>query len=188
MTLTRLRPFSVLPVLLLGCSLAAPLHAQTRALTDGLYLGLSLGESHLKAGASTLGLGDASDNAAKLYGGLQLTPHFAIELGRARLGRFGSSQGAADLRAHANFIDGVGMLPLGRGFSVLGRLGLADASVSQDGSGSDRRTGIKLGTGLQYQLSPQMALRGEWERYRLDTLGGSRSNADQYTLGLLLRF
>ncbi|MBP6901509.1 MAG: porin family protein [Burkholderiaceae bacterium] len=192
MTLSALRPRRIPPVLstlLLGATLAGPLRAQTTTIGDQLYLGLSLGESHLKAGASALGLGDASETGAKLYGGLQLTPNFAIELGRARLGRFGgSSPGTADLRARANFIDGVGTLALGRGFSLLGRLGLADATLSQDGGGSDRRTGLKLGTGLQYQLSPQLALRGEWERYRLDTQAGSRSNADQYTLGVALRF
>jgi OOP family OmpA-OmpF porin len=52
---------------------------------------------------------------------------------------------------------------------------------------SDRNSAPKVGLGAQYQLSPSTALRGEWERYRLDAFG-SKSNTDMYSLGVQFSF
>ena len=41
--------------------------------------------------------------------------------------------------------------------------------------------------GAQYQLNANTALRGEWERYRLDAFG-AKSNTDTFSLGAQLSF
>lgn len=166
-----------LPIVVLAASAAA--QAQT-----GLYVGGSLGESHLKDGVS-LGLTDRSANGLKLYGGYSLTPNIAIEAGRVRLGRFNGA--AADATARGNFVDAVGTWPLGNGFSVLGRVGVFDGKLIQSNGATDRTTSPKFGAGLQYELAKNVALRGEWERYRLDSFNDT-SKTDLYSVGVTFRF
>ena len=54
-------------------------------------------------------------------------------------------------------------------------------------AGSDRGTSYKVGAGLQYDFDPRLGVRGEWERYRFDALGG-KSNADMVSVGLNYKF
>jgi OOP family OmpA-OmpF porin len=164
----------------LFAAVVLPAHA------EGLYAGGALGESHLKSPDSALGVSDHSATAFKLYGGYSFTPNFSLETGYADLGRFAGTSG--DTKAHALFLDGVGTLPLGNGFSALGRLGVYDAKLRNATLGSQSTTGLKLGAGVQYDLSKAMALRGEWERYRMNDFGSAKAKADLYTVGLNYRF
>lgn len=176
MNLIKSASFSALVLLA-----SAAAQAQT-----GLYLGGSLGNSHATDSSASLGLTDRSATGGKLYGGYSFTPNLAVELGHVRLGRFTGA--AAEATARGSFVDAVGTWPLGNGFSALGRIGLFDGKISQSTGASDSGTSVKLGAGLQYELSKTVALRGEWERYRLDSFGGSTTRADQVSVGMNLRF
>ena len=81
----------------------------------------------------------------------------------------------------------LGTLPLGNGFSALGRVGLFNGKLDSSTAGSDRGTSYKVGAGVQYDFDKQIGVRGEWERYRFDALG-SKSNADMYSVGLNYKF
>ena len=72
-------------------------------------------------------------------------------------------------------------------FSVLGRLGAFNGKLDSTLAGSDRGTNLKVGAGVQYDLSPKTSVRADWERYRFDALG-SKSNTDLYSVGLNYRF
>jgi OmpA-OmpF porin, OOP family len=152
---------------------------------EGLYVGGNLGSSHYKGddigGLST----DRSDTGLKLYGGYGITPNVAVETGYARIGKFKSAAG--DVKASGLFVDAVGILPLGNGFSALGRAGLFNGKLDSSLAGSDRGTSLKIGAGVQYDLATNVGLRGEWERYRFDALN-TKTNADVYSLGVNYRF
>ena len=47
--------------------------------------------------------------------------------------------------------------------------------------------GLKVGLGAQYALTPKLALRAEWERYRPETFN-TKPNIDQYTVGVRVAF
>ena len=47
--------------------------------------------------------------------------------------------------------------------------------------------GLKAGFGVQYEFSKNVSLRGEWERYRFETLG-AQPEKDLYSLGVSYRF
>ena len=159
--------------------------AAVSAHAEGLYAGGNLGLSHYK-GDSLLGSStDSSDTALKLYGGYGLTPNVAIESGYSRIGKFKSSLG--DLRASGLFVDAVGLLPVGNGFTVLGRAGLFNGKLDSSFAGSDRGTSLKIGAGLQYDLASNVGVRGEWERYRFDALN-TKINADVYSVGVNYKF
>jgi OmpA-OmpF porin, OOP family len=158
--------------------LAGVAHAQ------GLYIGGNVGGSNYKGnnvgGAAT----DRSGTAAKVYGGYQLTPNIALETGYADLGKFKSSAG--QLEADAIYLDAVGKLPLTNSVSALGRVGVASGKT--DGRGGAGRNGnAKVGAGLEYAIDTNLALRGEWERYRLDTNSG-KANTDMYSVGVRYAF
>ena len=169
---------------------AAAVSATPAAAQDatGLYVGGSLGASSWKGGAAGGIADDDSDRGGKLYGGYAVTPNFAVETGYARLGRFSGPNG--NLKGDGYFVDAVGTLPLGDGFSALGRVGAFNGKLRSDTAGavaSDRDTNLKLGLGVQYDLTPNMAIRTEWERYRYDAVG-LKDNADLYSIGFQYRF
>ena len=152
---------------------------------EGLSIGGSLGSSHWK-GDDIGGLAtDRSDTGGKIYGGYAFTPNLGIEAGYANLGKFGSDAGS--VKADGFYADAVGTLPLGNGFSALGRVGVFNGKLDSSTAGSDRGTSYKVGAGVQYDFDKQLGVRGEWERYRFDALG-TKANTDMYSIGLNYKF
>ncbi|MES2936936.1 MAG: outer membrane beta-barrel protein [Pseudomonadota bacterium] len=147
---------------------------------------------------------DNRDKGYKLYGGYQMNRHFAIEAGWFDLGRFdygyttagGTFNGST--RFHGINLDLVGMLPLSDRFSVFARVGAA-YSRSRSSSGStgvlpnygsrrDNDVGAKVGLGVEYAFTPQLSVRGELERYRLEDPVRNRGYVDMASVGLVYRF
>ncbi len=157
--------------------------------TPGWSMGASLGGSHWKGGDQGGIATDGADTGVKIYGGYSFTPNFALEGGYVDLGKFGGANGS--LKSNGIFVDAVGKVPLGdTGFSVLGRLGAYNGKLRSDTLGvidSERGTNIKVGLGGQYDFNPNMGLRAEWERYRVDALG-VKANTDMYSVGLNYKF
>lgn len=155
------------------------------AQAQSIYLGGSLGASRYDGSVPGPTLTDKSSAGLKLYGGYAFTPNFALEAGYVSLGKFKGS--AADVKADGAFIDAVGIVPLRNNFSLLGRVGAFNGKLDSSLAGTDRSTNLKVGAGVQYDLSANTAIRAEWERYRFDVLG-SKSNTDLYSVGFAYRF
>lgn len=162
----------------------AGIAAQAQQQQPGFYGGASLGGSdwnHSLAGVD----GNGRGVTGKVYGGYNFTPNFALEAGAARLGSMSDTNGR--IGANAVFVDGVGTLPLADKWSLLGRAGIARADFN--GSvGNDSGTGLKLGAGVQYALTPTLALRAEYEQYRIHNVYDSHANIGQLTAGLKASF
>jgi len=152
---------------------------------EGLSIGGSLASTKWKGddigGLST----DKSATGGKIYGGYSFTPNFGLEAGYATFGKYKSAAGS--LKADGFYADAVGTLPLGNGFSALGRVGVFNGKLDSSLGGDDRGTSYKVGAGVQYDFDPKFGIRGEWERYRFDALG-TKSNADMYSVGLNYKF
>jgi OOP family OmpA-OmpF porin len=157
----------------------------TAAHAEGLYVGGSLGSSHYKG--ETIGgvATDRSDTGLKLYGGYTINPNLAVEAGVVDLGK--ASSAAGTVKSSGLFVDAVGTLPLDKGFSAIGRVGLVNAGTTNSISGSEYGTRLKVGAGLQYQIDRNISLRGEWERYNLGSTSGNTHN-DLYTVGVNYKF
>jgi OOP family OmpA-OmpF porin len=169
-------------VLALGTGAAQAQSATTTA--THYYLGGSLGTSAWRGQVNGI---DGSDGGSsyKVYGGYQFTPNYALELSSVRLGYQRDSAGNQAF-ARGYSVDGVGLLPLSNGFSLLGRVGLADMKTITS-TGSDHGLALKVGAGVQYQLNKSTALRAEWERYRLNAFD-THPNADNFTVGVKFGF
>ena len=90
------------------------------------------------------------------------------------------------VKEHGVFLDAVGTLPIANSWSLLGRLGLAQTKVETP-LGDDRGSGIKYGAGVQYDINKSVAVRGEWENYRMAVFDG-HPNVHEYTVGVKVDF
>ncbi|HET7793331.1 MAG TPA: porin family protein [Rhizobacter sp.] len=162
------------------CASAA--HAQSQPVGTGLYVGGSIGQSMWK-GSDAFDL-DTRKTGGKLYGGYQFSPYFSMELGLVDLGKFDSSVGS--IKANGAFLDAVGTLPFAPKWSGLARAGGFYGQLD-NGAHDDSGTSWKLGVGVQYDLTPNAALRAEYERYRFNALD-INPNTDLLSVGFNYRF
>jgi opacity protein-like surface antigen len=136
---------------------------------------------------------DDSDIGWKVFGGVQVTPYFALEgslvdLGKLRLSGTATINVApfpsipvsisSDRRAYGFGVDGVFTIPISREFSLLARVGLLFWNVQSstirttaggNPFGLDKKvTGSSLdfGAGAQYDLTERAGIRVEYQRYK----------------------
>jgi OOP family OmpA-OmpF porin len=174
----------------------------------GLYLGGSFGSStfndfdgsDVDAELASLGFTsssstDDSDTGWKLFAGYKFMPYLAVEGSYTDLGKASASSvitapvsGSANVEAEASTwaISALGIWPVAPRFELYGRLGFHfwDADVSGSGtagsvSESDDGTDLLYGVGANFDITPQLGVRGEWERYELDD-----SDVDLWSIGL----
>ncbi len=149
---------------------------------------------------------DDKDVAFKLFGGHKFNRNFAIEGGYFNLGKFGftaHTSPAGTLEGSAKFqganVDAVGILPLGAKFSAFARAGLTYAQTKDsfkgtgavavsDPSPSKNALNYKIGLGAQYDFTPALGLRADWENYRVDDAVGNKGNINTFMVGLVYLF
>lgn len=181
-----------------GVAGAAPAIAQSSG--AGLYLGGSLGQSDFAGACDDVsGPGvscEDNDTAWKIFGGYQVNRNFALEVGYTDLGELEASGpgGTVTLGATAWELVGLGILPLGNRFSLLGKAGLYNGEVEMDantvlftGNASESNTGLTYGVGAQIDATANVALRFEWQRY--SDMGGSETGeGDIDVIGVSAQF
>jgi OmpA-OmpF porin, OOP family len=186
---------------------SAPALAQDGRLSqDGrFYIGLGLGQSSAELDCTGTTACDDSDTAWKVFGGYQFSRHLALEVGYGVLGEATASTPpfggvpAANVSIETSVWEAVavGSLPLAERFSVYGKLGLymadSEVDVAFPGLGSvnrsDDNTDLTFGLGLRFEVTPNLALRAEWQRYSdvsADAFG--EADLDVMSIGILWRF
>ena len=134
---------------------------------SGWYVGGDVGQ---------LDLEDADkDTAFRILGGYQINRTFAAELGYAML------YDKDNVEVTAWELVGIGSFPLANRFSVFGKLGFAMWEAEFPG-GDDDGTDLTYGIGLQYDVSRNLGLRAQWQRYDVE------ADADVLSVGLVYRF
>jgi opacity protein-like surface antigen len=152
------------------------LPAAAQSTDTGFYVGANVGQSKLKDVCSGC---DDKDTAWRFLGGYQINRNFSAELGYTNLGEFSGT------KVNAWELVGVGLFPINNQFGIYGKLG-GHHSEAKDG-GSETGNGLTYGAGLQFDLSRNLGLRGEWQRY--DKLAGiSDLKGDVLSVGAIWRF
>ena len=138
-----------LSLLVLAVLASTGLHAQETFIDNGMYVGISAGQSKSKfdsgiTAQTLLGSGvtagamseDERGNAYKAYIGMPINPHWAVEAGYFDLGRFGFDAATTPTgtfsgatRIKGLNLDLVGTLPITERWSLLGRVGAAYAQT-----------------------------------------------------------
>lgn len=149
---------------------------------------------------------DERDAAYKAFIGYQFNRYLALEGGYFDLGKSsftadtaGPGRLTGKLKTRGWNIDLVGSLPLTPKFSILGRIGAQRAKTQADyvGTGTavpafpdSNRTenNYKYGAGLQYEITPAVLVRGEWEHYRVDNVADGHHRVNVASLSLVFPF
>jgi OOP family OmpA-OmpF porin len=187
----------IFAALLAAGFISAPVFAQQSKAS--WYAGGSFGQSKANDacdGASELGFScDDSDTAWKIIGGYQVNRNFALELGYTDLGEVSASGGGlnASIESSAWELVGLGILPLANRFSLFGKAGLfrseSDLNISGIANESETNTGLTFGVGAMFDVTSNVSVRAEWQRYQ-DVGGGDTGEADVdvMSVGALFRF
>jgi OmpA-OmpF porin, OOP family len=186
-------------VMLVGLSaaLALPALAQVRDGTQmserGFYAGGSLGRSKAKDACANFGPAascDDTDTAWRVLGGYRFNRNLATEIGYHDFGK--SSIPGASVDASAWEWVGVGSLPAGP-VSLYAKAGLYRGEAKGGGLAaglSNTNTTWTAGLGVQYDLTRQLAIRGEWQKYPKMWGGnlGANTDIDVVSVGGVYRF
>jgi OOP family OmpA-OmpF porin len=169
---------------LAAAAFAAPASAQLS--TSGLYVGASSGQSHFENVCSGVAECDDRDTNGSLFAGFQFSRYVALE---AAWRFFGHAKIAdASVKANAVEADAVLTLPMYKGFSLLGRVGVFHATMKGT-TNSENKNGVTFGWGGQYDFD-RWAARLEFQRH--PKLGGgdfgAETDIDSLSLGVLIRF
>ena len=208
----KLTPLYLLGIAGLGSVLATSAMAQD---SKYYYWGLGVGQSQSQINDSytTNSLlrtpnnassftSERQDTAYKLFGGYQFNRNLGVEFGYFNLGKFtyGTSVPGGTLNGRYENegvnLDLVGTMPLSEKWSALARIGAQYSNTRDSFSGpgltagasndnSNRDTNVKVGVGLQYELTPSVFVRAEAERFRIKDGIGSNGDVNYYSMSLV---
>jgi OmpA-OmpF porin, OOP family len=151
-----------------AAAMAMSAGALAQKMDTGWYVGADIGQADF---------GDEDDTGFRILGGYQINRNFAAEV--AYVMPFDKS----GVEVTAWEFVGIGSLPVGNKFSIFGKLGFAMIDVEFPG-GSDDSTELTYGAGVQYDLTPKLGLRGQWQRYDTD----ADEEADVMSIGIVYKF
>ena len=138
--------------------------ALAQGMMAGFYAGLELGQADA---------GTEDDFAWKVLGGYQFHRNIAAEVAYSQLVDKGG------VEASAIEVVAVGLFPVAPQFSVIGKLGFANIDVEPGGD----ETELTFGVGVQYDFTPKVGLRVQWQRYTSDP-----DDIDLITIGGVWKF
>jgi len=135
---------------------------------------------------------DHRDSAWKAYATGQFNRNLGLEFGYTDFGKVAASGG--DTKAWAANISLIAGVPIGarwdifaKGGGIYGRTDVsADPSTLFD-TGHKSGWGYTYGVGASFAITPQWAIRADWDRYNLDFVGGSK-DVDMASAGVQFRF
>jgi OOP family OmpA-OmpF porin len=166
---------------------AAQDQSRMRNALSSVYIGADVGQAKYKDGCRLTPGCDDNDTSWGLFAGYRFNPYLAAEIGYHDLGSI--SAPVATIDGQAIELVGVGSVPLNNAFSVYGKLGGYRGEAKGLGI-SETNNDWTYGLGVQYDVTPYIGVRGEWQRYA--DLGGGGFNAttdvDVLRVGALWRF
>jgi OmpA-OmpF porin, OOP family len=155
------------------------------------HAGVSVGRGELDAPCPAGASCDDKDQTFRAYAGGRFNNAIGLEVGALNFGEFDRGGGETDgWGLDFALIAGV---PIGANSAVFGKLGAVYARTEVTGTapglrtGKERGWGPRWGIGGQVGLTPQWALRADWDRYRL-ALPGSKEDLDTLTIGAQYTF
>jgi OOP family OmpA-OmpF porin len=169
---------------------------------------LDLEPSRLATETYALNNLDKSSTGWKLFAGRQLNENWAVEFAYTKLGKFyfdatinaGPGPGPYPIAEYAEAepdcwsLSGVGFLPLGNNFSLLGKAGLCrwdDHAYAREGlieytGPMSTGTNLTYGIGAKYDFADNLGVRAEWERF--EKAVHHRSSVDLLSVSLQYGF
>lgn len=151
---------------------------------EGFYAGGSLGSPDYRTSVNGIS-GNGSGVGGKVYGGYELTPNFSVEGGFADLGHIDDASGRVDLRGV--FVDAVGHYEVAPKWSVYGSAGVAQGQFKTT-AGQDSSPALKLGVGVEYDLTDRVGLRAGYDHYAFSDAFDAKPRVGELSFGLQVGF
>ncbi len=177
-------------------ALIAGATAMSAAHAEGPYIGLGIAtaEHAYNIPGATAGTNDGYKASGKIFGGYDIDKMWGVEAGytdfRSSTYNYtlGTTASSVTSDGHAFYVAGKATAALNDQFSVFGKLGAAQNKSSTSGSlsQSSSKTELYGAIGVQYNLSKQIALTAEYERYGKSKDFGPK--ADVWTIGARYNF
>jgi hypothetical protein len=136
-----------------AAAMAVSAGALAQSTTTGFYIGAEAGNTDVSGADDDIGF--------KLLGGYRFHPNIAAEVG------YGMLYDKDDVEVTALEFVAVGMFPIGNQFSILGKLGLANVEADTR-FGSEDKTELTWGLGVQFDVSRNLGVRALWQRYETE--------------------
>jgi OOP family OmpA-OmpF porin len=135
---------------------------------------------------------DKRDTGFKVYAGGKMNEVLGLEVGYTDFGSIRASGGNVD--AWAVPITLTAGTPLGTRFGIFGKVGglygRTDVEADPDtifDRGHKSGWGWTYGAGATFAVTPSVQIRADWDRYKLDFVGG-RQDIDMLSAGVQVRF
>jgi OOP family OmpA-OmpF porin len=185
-------------VTLLGAALALPLAAQA----EGGYIGANIGRAEQKWSVDDAGSMKDEDTSFKLYGGVNFTKNFGVEVGYVYFGEFSASgtdglnSASISSKPTSLYLAATGTLPLNDQFSLFAKAGVSANSTKLRAtlngfsvSGTEDDTSAMFGIGAAYNFTKNVALVAEYENFgKVFKEDGLNLKADLISIGLRYKF
>lgn len=137
---------------------------------------------------------DDQNTGFKIFGGYKFNRYLAVEGGYVDFGKmyaYSTVPGVTtDVLVNAYYLSGMAAIPLAGRASLFGKIGgqfwegeINGATPTASAKATDSGTGLMYGAGASLDLSGNVGLRGEWERYDVDG-----SDVDLVSVGIVLMF
>ena len=129
-----------------------------------------------------------TSDSYSIFGGYKFNENFAVEAAYTDLGKVDFGGVSAKNKVYS--LDGIARAPLGAGFGVYGKVGVAYAQRDfNNGLGDKDKTGLKLGVGVDYALTKNVSLRAEATRFNnMPQANGFDKKDDRLSLGVAYQF
>jgi OOP family OmpA-OmpF porin len=184
--------------LIAGTAAMTAAQAQT-TITPRPYVGVgaSGADREYNVNGATMNDNDGYKFSGKVFGGVELTDKFGVEAGYTDFRKAGGSytlngaNATTETDGYGAYVAGKAAMPLNDKFSVFGKLGVAHtkAEMQSATAGLNRKVsdnGAYGALGMQYNVTPQVALTAEYERYGKKQDFGPKP--DVFTIGAKYQF
>jgi hypothetical protein len=172
--------------LIAAVSTMGAVHAQT-APAPYIGLGIASADHNYSISGATGMDSDGYKASGKVFGGVDFDKTWGLEAGYTRFGSasgnysIGGTNGSISSKGHSLYLAGKATMPVNEQFSLFGKLGVArnknelsstTAAYNYDESKTEGYGAI----GAQYNLSKEVALSLELERYGKNRDNGNKAN------------
>jgi len=156
------------------------------------YGGISVGRAELKDACPGGFSCDDHDTTVRLFAGTRFNNILGLELGALDFGKF--TRGGGETKGWGGDVAATAGFPIGTNSSVFGKAGVVYAKTEVNAAtagglqtGKESGWGPRWGVGGQVGLTPNWAVRLDWDRYKIQ-LPGSKEDLDTVMLGAQYTF
>ena len=162
--------------------------AQAQAPSTYIGLGVATSDHNFNAGSGISSDPEGYKPSAKIFGGVDLSPTWAVEAGYTDIRKADHSfsvagvPGTATTDGNRSYLAAKATRAINDKFSVYGKLGVGYSKVNVTSAtpfatGSDSKTEAYGALGGQYNINEKVALTAEYERYGKQKDFGAKADA-----------